>query len=250
MIGVVGFGRFGALAARYLAADCKVMVHSGSQPASAIEAVGASKSSLEEACRQPFVVLSVPISAMQGTLQTIAPLVSPEAVVIDVCSVKVNPIEWMQTLLPRHVAILGTHPMFGPDSAADSLQGRKMVLCNVSTPKDTYQKIFSYLSEKGLDVIEATPEEHDRQIAVSLSLTHFIGRSLAEFGADPLTIDTEGYKRLRYTLEVVEHDTWQLFQDMHHYNPFAAAVREDFMAAMRRINERLRQQAIDGDATD
>jgi len=240
MIGIVGFGRFGALAARYLAADGKVAVYSGSQPARAIEAVGASKTSLKDVCRQRFLVLCVPISAMQETLRAIAPLVSTQTVVIDVCSVKINPIAWMRALLPAGTAVLGTHPMFGPDSAADSLQGRKMVLCNVSTPGDIYRKIFSSLAAKGLDLIEATPEEHDRQIAVSLSLTHFIGRSLAEFGADPLPIDTEGYKRLRYTLEVVENDTWQLFQDMHHYNPFAAEIREDFMAAMLRIDGKLK----------
>jgi len=45
-------------------------------------------------------------------------------------------------------------------------------------------------------VIEASPSEHDRQIAVSLALTHFIGRSLAGMGAKPQDIDTEGYKRL------------------------------------------------------
>jgi len=239
MIGMIGFGRFGALAARYLAENCRVLVYSRSQPAAAIEAVGASPTSLAEACRQPYLVLCVPISAMRGTLEDIAPLIAPETVVIDVCSVKLKPIAWMQALLPQHAAILGTHPMFGPDSAADSLQGRKMVLCNVSTPQERYRGIFDHLAGKGLDLIEATPEEHDRQIAVSLSLTHFIGRSLAEFGANSLMIDTEGYKRLTYTLEVVEHDTWQLFQDMHHYNPYAAEIRKDFMAAMHRIDAKL-----------
>ena len=48
----------------------------------------------------------------------------------------------------------------------------------------------------GLVVIESTPEDHDKQIAVSLALTHFIGRALSEFGAGPLEIDTEGYSRL------------------------------------------------------
>lgn len=240
MIGMIGFGRFGALAARYLAEDYKVLVHSRSQPAAAIEAIGASRTSLEEACRQPYLILSVPISAMRATLENIGPRIAPQSVVVDVCSVKLKPIAWMQTLLPRTTAILGTHPMFGPDSAADSLQGRKMVLCNVSTPPDRYRKIAHYLTGKGLDVIEATPEEHDRQIAVSLSLTHFIGRSLAEFGADALRIDTEGYKRLTYTLEVVEHDTWQLFRDMHRYNPYAAEIRRNFMAAMGRIDDKLK----------
>jgi prephenate dehydrogenase len=248
MIGVVGFGRFGALAARYLAEDCRVVVYSRSQPAAAIEAIGASKGSLQDACGQPFLVLSVPISAMRTTLGKIASLIAPQTVVVDVCSVKTYPIAWMQELLPRHAAILGTHPMFGPDSAADSLQGRKMVLCNVTTPEETYQKIYRYLAAKGLDVIEATPEEHDRQIAVSLSLTHFIGRSLAEFGADALRIDTEGYRRLTYTLEVVENDTWQLFQDMHHYNPYAGQIRGEFIAALHRIDDKLRRSKAPAEA--
>lgn len=239
MIGVVGFGRFGALASRYLAEKCKVFVYSRSQSARAIETCGASRTSLEDACKQPFLVLSVPISAMRSTLKRIAPHLAPDTVVVDVCSVKLLPIKWMQELLPRGAAILGTHPMFGPDSAADSLRDRKIVLCNVTTPEETYARIYHYLTTRGLDVIETTPEEHDRQIAVSLSLTHFIGRSLAEFGADALRIDTEGYRRLTYTLEVVEHDTWQLFQDMHRYNPYAGKMREDFMAAMHRIDDKL-----------
>jgi len=36
-----------------------------------------------------------------------------------------HPVRWMRELLPPDVAILGSHPMFGPDSAAESLQGRK-----------------------------------------------------------------------------------------------------------------------------
>ena len=240
MIGVVGFGRFGALTVRYLAQDCRVLVSSGSQSTHAIAAAGGAKAQLADVCRQPFVVLCVPISAMRSTLARIGPLLAPGSVVIDVCSVKEYPIQWMQACLPAHAAILGTHPMFGPDSAADSLLNRKVVLCNVSTPGDIYDKIKGYLAGKGLEIIEATPEEHDRQIAVSLSLTHFIGRSLAEFGADRLRIDTEGYRRLTYTLEVVEHDTWQLFQDMHRFNPYAREIRETFMAAMHRIDGKLK----------
>jgi prephenate dehydrogenase len=241
MIGVVGFGRFGALTVRYLAQDCRVLVSSGRRPADEIASLGATKAALEEVCAQPLVVLCVPISAMQDTLSRIASLVSPGTVVIDVCSVKQYPIEWMRDALPDHAAVLGTHPMFGPDSAADTLAGRKIVLCNVSTPAEVYGRILTYLKGKGLEVIEATPEEHDRQIAVSLSLTHFIGRSLAEFGADQLRIDTEGYRRLTYTLEVVEHDTWQLFEDMHRFNPHARDIRNAFMTAMHRIDDKLKE---------
>ena len=68
-----------------------------------------------------------------------------------------------------------------------------------------------------------------------------IGRTLSESGASQLDIDTEGYKRLLHILEVVERDTWQLFTDMHHYNPFARKKRTEFMEVMRDINSRLEQ---------
>jgi prephenate dehydrogenase len=141
--------------------------------------------------------------------------------------------------LPAHVPILATHPMFGPDSAADTLQGMKIALCPVRIEPALLRKIRDYLKEKQLTVIETTAEDHDRQIAVSLSLTHFIGRSLADFGAEPLSIDTEGYKRLLHILGVVEHDTWQLFVDMNRYNPYATGTREAFLAAADKINREL-----------
>jgi prephenate dehydrogenase len=239
MIGLIGFGRFGALTARYLARDFPVGVYSRSQSAAEIAVSGARAFSLEEVCRQPFVILCVPISAMPATLRRIAPLVSSGSVVIDVCSVKIYPLQWMRAYLPPDVFILGTHPMFGPDSAADSLTGRKLVLCQERMPDRRYQRVRRYLMAKQLEVIETTPEEHDRQIAVSLSLTHFIGRSLSAFGAGALKIDTEGYRRLVYTLGVVEHDSWQLFEDMHRYNPFARQARLDFMQAMQAIDAKL-----------
>ena len=57
-------------------------------------------------------------------------------------------------------------------------------------------------------------------------------------------MDTEGYKRLLHILEVVEHDTWQLFEDMHRYNPYAREKRAEFMEAMRGIEDRLTKNNI------
>jgi prephenate dehydrogenase len=132
--------------------------------------------------------------------------------------------------------------MFGPDSAARSLQGHKIVLCPERIDAQKCRKIRNWLEQKGLTVIETTPAEHDRKIAVSLSLTHFIGRSLSEFGATPLDIDTEGYKRLLHILGVVNNDTWQLFEDMHRFNPYARETREAFVRAMTLIHARLNEK--------
>jgi len=239
MIGILGFGRFGKLMASYLGQDFKVLIYDRLDKSVQIEKCGAVPAPLEVVCRQDFVILAVPISSFKDTLKQITSFLKEDAVVVDVCSVKELPVAWMKELLPKHISFLPTHPMFGPDSAADSLNGRKIVMCKERIDEIRYRKIASYLTSKGLIVIESTPREHDEQIAVSLALTHFIGRSLSDFGAKTQIIDTEGYKRLLHILEVVEHDTWQLFEDMNRYNPYAKGKRAAFLNALNRIEDRL-----------
>ncbi|MBW2677564.1 MAG: prephenate dehydrogenase/arogenate dehydrogenase family protein [Deltaproteobacteria bacterium] len=241
MIGILGFGRFGRLMSRYLARDFEVTVFDSGGKASGIAKTGAAAATLEQVCGEDIVILPVPISVFGQTLKKIQPLLREDALVIDVCSVKTYPVALMQKLLPEGISILATHPMFGPDSAADSLEGHKIVLCPERIEEDRYLKIRSYLDSTGLHTIEATPDEHDRQISISLAMTHFIGRSLSEFGAHPLGIDTEGYKRLLHVLEVVENDTWQLFVDMHHYNPYARKHRAEMIEAVNRVESKLRE---------
>ena len=239
MIGIIGFGRFGKLTARYLAEDFEVYVFNRTDRSAEIKKAGARNASLKTVCQQKIVILCVPISTLKEILVEIGPLLKKGAVVVDVCSVKVYPVRWMQAALPETVSILATHPIFGPDSAANSLKGHKIFMSPIRIDRKHYQKVKTYLASKELVLIESTPEDHDEQIAVSLALTHYIGRSLSAFGAAPLGIDSEGYKRLLHILEVVENDTWQLFHDMHHYNPYAQEKRAAFMQAMQKIDDQL-----------
>lgn len=240
MIGLIGYGRFGRLSVQHLATDCDVVVHTRDDTKEAdIRQAGGRLVSLAEACAQNTVLLCVPISVMQDTLSHIAPLLKPGTLVVDVCSVKVLPVQWMLQQLPQNVDILATHPMFGPDSANHSLAGHKLVVCPERIASSRLEPILAWMKSKQLDVIEATPEEHDHKIAVSLALTHFIGRSLSAFGAQPMNIDTEGYKRLLHILGVVENDTWQLFVDMHRYNPYAQEERKAFIEALLKTDRAL-----------
>ncbi len=242
-IGIIGFGRFSQLMIRYLADDFKVMVYDRRGRNETIARLSGHAGSLADICAQDVVIPAVPISAMKSILEQICPLLNPDSVVVDVCSVKTYPVKWMREFLPPDMPILATHPMFGPDSAADTLAGQKIILCPQRLDSERYECIRGYLQSRQLAVIETTPEEHDRKMAATLALTHFIGRSLSEYGAEALDIDTEGYKRLLYTLETVTHDTWELFTDMHRYNPFARDVRDRFMAAVELIDARLERES-------
>ena len=239
VIGIIGLGRFGRLMARYLADDFGVRAYDPSVAAAEMRSAGADPGALESVASAAVVILAVPISALQEVLARVVPHLAPGCLLIDVCSVKELPLRWMLRAVPESVELIGTHPMFGPDSAAESLQGRKIVLCPARVAPTRLARVRDYLGSRGLQVIETTAEEHDRQIAVSLALTHLIGRALGRMGARPQEIDTEGYKRLLRILEVVEHDTWQLFEDMNRFNPHAAGVRQRFIKALAEIETKL-----------
>ncbi len=238
-IGIIGFGRLGQLLTRYLAQDFHVLVYEPLDKRSEIEALGAEVASLETCCQQSVVIPMVPISAFDAVIAQIAPLLLPEALVIDCCSVKIKPVESMLKHLPQSVSILATHPMFGPDSARETLFGSKLVLCPVRISESRYRDLYLYLEKHGIKLIESTPEAHDRQISRSLFLAHFLGRTLIELEAQPLEIDTKGYRRLMKILLTVENDSLQLFEDMYHYNPYSKDVKDQFLAAVQAVEQRL-----------
>lgn len=239
-IGIIGFGRLGALLTRHFAGEHELKVFDTRRVARKVRSLGAAPASLAEVCRQEIVVPCVPIAEFEPLLRRIRGLLPPGALVVDVCSVKEHPVRVMKRLLPRSVEILATHPNFGPDSAAESLSGRQIAVCKVRISRSRYASVKRAFERKGLKLVEMTPREHDRRMASSLVLTHFIGRGLLEYGARPTGIDTEGYKRLLRILQTVQNDSAQLFRDMNRYNAFAPAMRRRFLAALRRVDKRVR----------
>jgi prephenate dehydrogenase len=86
MIGIIGFGRFGKLTARYLAEDFDVFVFNRTDKSVEIKKSGARKASLNTVCQQKIVILCVPISTLKEVLVEIGPLLNKDSVVVDVCS--------------------------------------------------------------------------------------------------------------------------------------------------------------------
>lgn len=239
-VGIIGFGRLGRLIARYLKEDADVIVCDINDVSKLAADVGVSHGTLDEVCACPIVIPFVPISEFEKLIVQIKDKLKPGSLLIDVCSVKELPVNAMLKHLPQSIQVLATHPMFGPDSARETVFGHKIVLCPVRIEDKLYNDIKRYLNGHGLKVIESTPEEHDRQISHSLVLAHFIGRTLMDIGAERQDIETLGYKRLMKILGVVQNDTWQLFVDMNKYNRFADKARARFIGSLTAIDQKLR----------
>ena len=239
-VGIIGFGRLGKLLVRCFAKDYDILVFDVRPQPRAVRALCARPGTLRQVCAQDVVIPCVPIKAFEAVIKRIARLLRPGTLVIDVCSVKEHPVRVMRRWLPKTVSILGTHPNFGPDSAAESLRGQKLIVCKVRLSAGLYLKAMQAWRRKGLELVEMSPAEHDRKTASSLVLTHFIGRSLIAFGAKTTGVDTEGYKRLLRILQTVQNDSWQLFEDMNRYNAFAAPMRRRLVASMRAVDRKVR----------
>jgi prephenate dehydrogenase len=234
-VGVLGFGRLGKLLVKNLSQDASVFVYDNNFEHEEVKSLGATPTSIEEVCKCKILILCVPISAIRNVANEIKDLLSKDTLVVDVCSVKVQPMDELTHILPKEVEVLGTHPMFGPDSAAKSLYGCKIVLCQERVSDTTFNNIKGYLESHGLKVIVSSAHEHDKQIAQTLILTHTIGRTLMDMDSHPMEIDTKGYRRLLKILETVENDSVQLFKDMNKYNPYAKEMRESLSNSLNTV---------------
>ena len=99
-VGILGFGRLGKLLAKNLTQDATVSVFDTSLDLEEVKKFGATAASLEEVCKSKILILCVPISQITLVANQIKELVTPDTLVVDVCSVKVHPMEELTSILP------------------------------------------------------------------------------------------------------------------------------------------------------
>jgi prephenate dehydrogenase len=236
-LGIYGLGRFGRFYAELLSRYAEVKAFSRN-PESQLPA-GVLRVDEAGLCDQPVIILCVAISALPEVLRRLAPKLKPGTLVMDTCSVKSMPVQWMTEFLPPEVKILATHPMFGPDSARGGIEGLPMILhpVRLSSPELVRWQLF--FEQVGLSVQLMEPELHDRQAAFTQGLTHYLGRVLAELDLEPSRIASLGYRKLLEIIEQTCNDSWQLFYDLQQYNPYTREMRERLAASLSRIKTRL-----------
>lgn len=229
-VSIVGFGNFGKMIAGHLIKNgFNILVTDIINKSTEAEEIGAKFVSLQQACSSKVIILSVPMEKLENTLNNIKNNLQEGTIVIDVCSLKMFSSEAMIRILPSNVEIIGTHPLFGPYSAPNSIEGMKIVLVNVRAKEEIFNKIRSFCELLGLKSIITTAEEHDKQMAVSQALTHFLVQALKQAGITRIELSTLTFDKLMDVAEVIERNTIELFNDIQTMNPFARQVRDGFL---------------------
>jgi prephenate dehydrogenase len=239
-VGIVGFGAFGALIAKHLAGHCKLLAFDSSPRGSVQEPVRFGE--LPEIATCDVVVLAVPVSCMADVIRSLRPHLKPGTVVIDVGSVKIEPVRTMLAELPEHVEIIGTHPLFGPQSAKDGVAGHRIAWCPVRGR--SAGRIAAFLRRVlKIDVIRTTPDAHDQQMAVVQGLTHLIAKVLVRMEPLPNRMTTKSFDLILQATDMVRHDAPAVYEAIERANPHAAAVRERFFSLAEEIRGSLEPSA-------
>lgn len=241
-IGIVGYGDFTKVLIEHLSPHAEIVVSSRSRE-SGDAGFGARFSSVEEVLSQPLIIPSIPSQFIEEFFAENKAMVNPNAVVVDVASVKVKPLQALERQLPETCQIIGTHPMFGPASISKNggkLTGLKCAVCFIRADGSLEKAVTEFLGDKlGLKLIYRTPEEHDREMAYVQGLSHFIGHVLDEMKIPDSELSTMAYDDLVNMKNIQGQDSWDLFCSIVDDNPYAKEVQDKFVECYQAVRDRL-----------
>jgi len=129
-----------------------------------------SKSVAEAAAEAELVLVAVPISKTPEVIKSLTGQVQRGVLIADITSVKSDVVEVMKTIEAK-VELVSLHPLFGPGAA--SVKGKDFVVVPVK-PGQRYAALKNRLIELGARVTEMDAEEHDRLMAITQCMTHFV----------------------------------------------------------------------------
>lgn len=230
-IGIYGLGRFGAFWASTLSRIADVQAYSRSSSAPE----GVRFVSEEEVCQSDLLFLCNSISSMKEVSRRISPLLKRGMIVADTCSVKVHPLKMMIEEFPAHIQILGTHPMFGPDSGRNGVKGLPVAICPERIDSESLESVLGVFNKLEIRVEQLTADEHDHEAAYSQGITHFIGRTLNTLDLKSSRISTTGYEDLLDIVQQTCNDHWQLFVDLQKFNPYTEEMRKNLHSSIEEM---------------
>ena len=233
-LGIIGFGRFGKILSNILQRGFDIKIYDKNPN---LKLTNVKFVSLDEIVQEKNIFIAVPIRNFKDIIQNIAPKLN-NTTIIDVCSVKMEPVKIMKSFLPQNVGIIATHPLFGPDSFNIN-NNLKMMMNNTRDSYDQFKFWKNYFISQDINIIEMDPREHDILASKTQGVTHFLGRVLKEFGISKTKIDTQGFSELLDLVNQTCNDSWELFSDLQLYNPYTNSVIEKLKKSTNEVSKKL-----------
>jgi len=126
-----------------------------------------------------LVVLATPTKATVPILKHIESHISRGTLLVEISSVKQPLKRTITSLARRGFQILSIHPMFGPGTAK-SLAGKTIIVAHEPRASKAARDFLSLFRKKQATIIPSDLESHDRIVAATLALPHFMNFAFIE----------------------------------------------------------------------
>ncbi len=252
MLIIGGTGETGSWFARYFKDKgfvVSVWGPSGKSGVAAALGVRYASDLMQEVGESDVVLVSVPIERTVEVIRDVAPRMRSGSLLMDVTSLKSEPVKAMRSCAPEGVEVLGTHPMFGPTMT--TLRGQTIIL----TPAERGEwlsEMRSLFEADGAHIEILDADEHDEIMAVVQALTHF---AYIGIGATLRALDFDVERSRRFMSPVYEimidfvgrilDQNPELYASIQK-NPKAVAVRQTFIAECMLLGERADSGDLEG----
>lgn len=192
--------------------------------------------------RAEVLLVAVPISRTPEVLRELSG--GKEELLMDLASVKGEVVRTLRRIRGPETASL--HPLFGP--GARTLRGKTVVSVPVRVGR-RYREFLRFLSSRGARVVEMGAEEHDRIMAVTQALTHFLLLSCAGAleGLEPRRkLSTPLFSSLLQLVRASLASDPSLCGEIQLLNPHSKRARERLLRVMGELHRELSSGKTEG----
>jgi len=195
-----------------------------------------------------IVLISVHMDVTERVIERVGPELETGSLLMDVTTVKKEPVAMMEKCTSEGVEVLGTHPLFGPYT--NSLRGMPIIFVPVRKGP-LYEQVYNLFEENGARIEFLTADAHDEIMAVIQGLPHFI---LLAFGITlkNLDFDIEAARKFMIPMysALIDFVGRLLHQDPRLYTQIQTnfemhAIHEAFLATTNKLAELVRDGNAD-----
>lgn len=198
---------------------------------------------IDTVAQSDAVIVAVPARHLERAVSDVTREMPDTTLLVDISSVKIFPGQVFNRFWPsdRNDSLL-CHPLFGPQSAANRLEGLDLIVTEQSG--DKAEELLRLWGRLGLNIARLSADEHDRQMAEVHAKTFILGRLAHAAGDTPSQFNPPSHKAIEMLEALDAAHSPELFEAIVHFNPHARGL----FAAMHAELDRLARAHPDIDA--
>lgn len=204
--------------------------------------------SMEDVKSADIVIVSVPISAVDGILNRLDGICGNDTLIFDIASLK-SPFVRTLRRMAESKKVCSVHPMFGP--SAKSMYNRNLIICDCGN-REAVTEAEALFSDKGANIRLMDLDSHDDYMSYVLGLSHAVNiafftvleRSGYSFDDMCSVASTTFIKNMETNRSVASEDP-KLYYDIQHLN----INRDKLWSLFSDAIKDLKKASLDGNPT-